>query len=205
MTRLGSLWLLVVALVVSAPLFADGRESPAESFAELLEDDWEARLREDPLFASNVGDRRGDSRLPASGLADHRRRYDRRRAMLERLAAIDRQALDAEDQVSYEIFQRLTRDSLREYEFGSHLLPITNRSGFHVDFPQLPQLAPFETLRNHEDYLLRLEAFPAYAKQHIELMREGIASGHVLPAVVLQGFEGAVSGRSLFLSKPVPT
>jgi len=188
----GSLLLLGAACVAGLALPAHGEPTAAESLAELFEDDWQSRLREDPLFATNVGDRRGDARLPGTGLADHRRRYDHRRVMLERLAAIDREALSPAEQVSYDIFARLTQDSLREYEFNAHLQPITNRNGFHVDFPQLPQRMPLATVRNHEDYLSRLEAFPRYTQQHIELMRKGIASGYTLPAVVLEGYEGAI-------------
>src|SRR5215204_5255899 len=58
-------WLLVApSLAVNgSPLLA--AETGADGqFAALLHDEWEFRLREDPLFASETGDHRFDDKLP---------------------------------------------------------------------------------------------------------------------------------------------
>ncbi|HND56082.1 MAG TPA: DUF885 domain-containing protein, partial [Pirellulaceae bacterium] len=70
----------------------------------------------------------------------------------------------------------------------AHLVPITNREGFHVSFPQLGKQVPLETLADYENYIARLRGFATYARQHAELMREGIKRGVVLPAIVLEGY-----------------
>jgi uncharacterized protein (DUF885 family) len=186
---------LLFALVVStllAPAALAAQESAAEQLTALFAEDWEFTLRESPLFATQVGDRRYNDRLPSVLPADHDRRAEHDRAMLDQLRAIDRDALTPEDRVHYDIFERQKRNEIAEHGFGSHFLPITNRTGFHVSFPELPKDVPLETVGDYENYISRLERFREYAEQHVALMREGMARGYVLPRIVLEGWEGAV-------------
>ncbi len=188
---------LLVLAVAALGLGAERSAGPDESdqLRQLFADDWEFQLREDPLFATATGDHRYNDRLPSVTVADHERRRTQERAFLERLRAIDRERLSPEEQVNYDIFERLKEDALAEHGFPSHLVPITNRSGFHVEFPELPDRVPLQTVRDYENYIARLNGFLAYAHQHMELMRAGVREGWVLPAVVLQGYETALSAH----------
>jgi uncharacterized protein (DUF885 family) len=181
---------LAGALVTSGPIYATPDYTMV--FERLLELDWNARVNEDPLFATDLGIRIHDARLPEKGLADHRRRYAHDKQMLLRLSKIDRQALGSAHQVSYAIFERLKRDAIKEHEFGTHTMPITNRSGFHVSFPQLPSRVILASVEDYENYISRLSQFYRFTEQHIELMRAGIERGLVLPAIVLQGYETSI-------------
>jgi uncharacterized protein (DUF885 family) len=49
--------------------------------------------------------------------------------------------------------------------------------------------------RDYENYLARLRAFPAYARQQTENLREGLRTGFTQPKVTLQGFEGTVASH----------
>lgn len=177
----------------AAPAAAPERAATASArLAELFADDWEFRLRESPEFATSVGDRRYSARLSEVSEAGEQRRADQRRAFLSRLASIDRSALSRQEQISYDIYQRLNEESLREFELRGHLIPITNREGFHTSFPQLPDRVPLRSVEDLENYIGRLNAFSDYTRQHIALMRAGLAEGRTLPRVVLAGFEGTL-------------
>ncbi|TAH34402.1 MAG: DUF885 domain-containing protein [Planctomycetota bacterium] len=174
----------------------DGGATPASSALErLLEDAWQFRLREDPLLATRAGDHRYDHLLPAVSEPDQQRRLQAERDYLERLLRIPKADLSHDEQVSYDVFRRLAEDRIREAEFRTYRIPITNREGFHVSFPQLPDETPLATVADYEHYIARLEGFLAYERQHVALMREGIATGWVLPRVVLEGIEGALQAH----------
>nr|MDP2578011.1 DUF885 domain-containing protein [Candidatus Palauibacterales bacterium] len=111
---------------------------------------------------------------------------------LQRLDAIDKSSLSESERTSYDIFKRLGEDQVGELEFRSYLIPITNRNGFHVSFPQLPRRVPLRTVEDYENYIARLNAFSTYAQQHIDLMRIGVREGYTLPGVVLEGYEDAI-------------
>ncbi|MFN2419983.1 MAG: DUF885 family protein [Gemmatimonadota bacterium] len=187
--RKRSLRPFLVALLL---LPATGLAQESSSLTDLFADDWEFTLQENPLFATDVGDRRYNDRLGSVLPEDFERRAAHDREMIERLHAIDREGLSTEERVNYDIFQRLKQNDVTEFEFGTYLMPITNRDGFHVSFAQLAENVPLATVEDYENYIARLEAFDTYVDQHITLMRAGIERGLVLPAIVLTGWEGAV-------------
>jgi uncharacterized protein (DUF885 family) len=184
---------LVSALAPTAPL--RGETAADEQLRRLFDEAWQFDLREDPLFATQTGDRRYDDRLPRARVADFRRRLEKEREFVERLGRIDRQKLGARDRTSYEVFDRLRRDQIAEYEFQAYLMPITNRSGFHVEFPELAKNLQFRKPEDYENFISRLKAFAQYADDHIELMRAGIKAGLVLPAVALEGYQRPIEAQ----------
>jgi uncharacterized protein (DUF885 family) len=175
---------------LSAPIQSILAAQPTaeQQIKTLLDEAWEFRLREDPLLATSTGDHRYDDKLPSVSLADEKRRDAKRQEFLTRLKAIDRAALSSDDRTNYDIFARSLRDGCREYEFQTHLMPISDRWGFHVEFPELPRDTPLTTTRDYENYIARLNGFSAYAGGHIELMREGIQRGVTVPSVIMQRY-----------------
>ncbi|QDT01235.1 DUF885 domain-containing protein [Adhaeretor mobilis] len=168
------------------------RADTSADFAQLLEDSWEYDMQEFPQWATSAGDHRYNDKLEAISLADARRRNESTAKFLKRLEALDRSQLAATEQVNYDIFARQLRESLAEFKFGNHLLPITNRSGFHVSFPELRRDVPLESTRDYENYVARLQAFGEYANGYMELMRVGIDTEKTVPAVILQGYEPTI-------------
>jgi uncharacterized protein (DUF885 family) len=166
--------------------------SPAPAAAALrriLEEDWEARLREDPLLASSTGDHRYDDRLPSVAPADLDRAADRKRDTLRRLQAVDRAALGTQDRISYDMLVRDLRDDVADHEFGAWRLPINADSGFHTGLVQLARSTTLASVRDYESYIARLRDFPRYVGQHVANMRQGLAAGFTLPRVVLEGYD----------------
>jgi uncharacterized protein (DUF885 family) len=185
--------LTVVACCLSFALGCAQNGSLASSqFRQLLSDEWEYRLRENPLFATYCGDHRFNDKLPLVSEADQQRRLAQERVFLERLLAIDRAALAVREQTNYDIFRCLRENTIAESEFFTYLMPITHIDGFHTDFPEMPDRVPLNTIRDYENYISRLNAFNTYTGGHIELMRSGIRRGFVLPAVVAKDIENSI-------------
>ncbi len=184
----------VVLFVVSlAPAVSSGQEST--ELKKLLDDAWEFGLREDPTFATHVGDHRFNDKLSHESIADQQRRLVTKRELLARWNAIDRTALNKPDRINYDIFGRILRDDITEAEFEMYLIPISNRWGFHIAFPELPQQVPLNTVQDYENYTARLREFSRLTDENIELMRVGIEKGLVLPAVVLEGYRDSITAH----------
>ncbi len=179
----------VWAVLISIGVFiaaAQAQDATTQLHA-LFKADWEFHLKEDPLMATRLGVHQYNDRLPSVAPEDFERRARQEALFLEQLEAIDRSALSPEDQVNYDIFKWNKTTALEEYRFKTYLMPITQRSGFHISFPQLPNWVPLKTEQDYWNYIARLQQFTRYVDQHIQLMREGIRQGMVLPRVVLQG------------------
>ncbi len=168
------------------------RAEAVRALHALFDDHWEWTMEANPLFATAVGDRRYDDRLPEVSVERYGEALEREREFLGRLEAIDRDALPEDEVVHYDVFRRLRQDAIGEAEHRGYLMPITNRGGFHVSFPDLPERVPLNTVEDYENYISRLQGFQEYTRQHIELMRYAVEQGYTLPAVVLEGYEGAI-------------
>ncbi len=177
------------------PAVAADPNSSSASFRSLVDEAWEFEVREDPLLASQVGDRRYDDRLPDVAVADWLRRLETKKDFLRRLATMDVSALPAADQVNYHIFNRLLEDAIAELEYETYLTPVTNRTGFHVEFPELRRRMPLDVTEDYENYISRLRQFDRYAQQHLELLRTGIDRGIVVPSVVLSGYGDTIEAQ----------
>jgi len=164
-------------------------ESASTRLQALVDAEWQYRLQENPLLATSAGDHRYDDRLPSMTPADLARRAAHDRETLATLRAIDRAALTPAENASAEILARELADAVAAYDFGAYRIPLTSDSGFHTDFADLPERLTFASVRDYENYVARLNAFPRYVAEEIALMREGIAAGFTLPRVVLGGYE----------------
>ncbi len=161
----------------------------------MLHEEWEHRLKEDPLAASAAGDHRFDDKLPAIAPSDLARRVEFDRKLVSRLEAIDSAALSASDAISRRMLLREVRHRLTEYDFGAQRMPINADWGFHQTVAQLPRNTRFGTTRDFENYISRLRAIPAYFDQQIAWMRDGLKTGFAVPQIVLEGYEQGIAGH----------
>ena len=183
---------LLVAVVAAGSTPAAEPAGASAAFRQLLDEDWEARLRENPRLATETVDHRYDDRLPSVAPADLEKAAARRRAVLSRLQAIPRASLETGDRISYDMLAVELRDDVADYEMGQWRLPINADSGFHTAFASLPRDTTFTSTRDYENYIARLRAFPAHVAQQVANMREGLRTGFTLPRVVLDGYDVTV-------------
>jgi len=175
------------------PSSESARQRASQEFGLLLADEWEARMRDNPLFATRCGDHRFNDRLPSVSVEAYQQRLSRARGFLARLKVMDRAALPDSGRLDYDIFARVLRDRIADYEFRAYLMPVTAQSGFHIFFPDTQNTAPFNTVQDYEAYLARLAGFKAYAEGHIALMRAGMAAGVTAPRIAMVGVEDALT------------
>ncbi len=190
--------LLIAASLVLVLGDLPDRATAAGATADLkkvLDETWEFQLREEPLFATQVGDNRYNDQLPSVTPADFERRAAFARRMKERLARIDRSSLSDTDQVNYDMFARNLGDEQQELAFRTWRMPLNAEGSFHSGFARLPENVPLATTKDYENYLARLGAFPAYGRQQMENMREGLRTGFTQPRVILQGFEETITAH----------
>jgi uncharacterized protein (DUF885 family) len=187
---------LIAALVLGLappPRSASADDGPGAPLKTLLDEHWEFRLREDPLFATRVGDRRYDDRLPSVAPGDFGRREAFTKSIRERLATIDRLALSPAERIDYDMLAQNLDHDLAKTAFRTWRMPLNAEGSYHSSFARLPFSVPLATTRDYENFLARLRAFPAYGRQQMENMREGLRTGFVQPRVILEGFEGTIT------------
>ena len=186
---------LSLALLTAAGAAAAAEPDPSSRLHDIFEREWEWRLEQDPLLATDVGRHEYDHLLPSVGPEAREARGARTRGFLEELEAVDRGALAVGDRVSYDIFRRQLEDRVAELGFGDWQVPINADSGFHTELARLPEEVPLLTTGDYENYLARLGDFPRHFGEQIANLRIGLERGMTVPGVALEGYEETISSH----------
>ena len=150
----------------------------------LFDREWDYTMRESPTWASHLGDLRWNPQWDDVSPAAQDRRADHDHDVLKEISAIDRTALSDEDRTSYDLFELGLKQSIESHDLGFHLIPLTQRAGIQTA-DELGDALQFKTVKDYDEWLARLRAFPPHMSQTISLMREGISKGMVQPRVVM--------------------
>ncbi|MDH3716806.1 MAG: DUF885 domain-containing protein [Planctomycetota bacterium] len=195
-------WIPLVSLVVAdegraaaSTTSADDAQRVTTQFQELLHDCWEFLMQESPLWATQIGDHRYNDRLRSQTFENIDLSATKRQEFLKRLQALDREALATTDRVTYDILRLKLQNAAAEHDFQTYLLTISNRSGFHIGFPELRRQVPLKTVRDYENYISRLRQFQRVTRENIALMRRGMETGIVLPSVVLAEYRQPIESH----------
>src|SRR5205085_1730149 len=128
--------LLVVALFLqAAPAGAQRRaaatnrteaavnnsNATSRALQKLLDDEWEWTMRENPTFASTLGDRRYNDRWEDASLESVERQYQHRLETLKRLQTIPRAQLSTADQLNYDLFKKDLDNDIEGHKFKLYL------------------------------------------------------------------------------------
>jgi uncharacterized protein (DUF885 family) len=178
---------VLLALIIAASRAATGQPfNPAtKALHDLFAAEWDYNMEQSPEWASQLGDRRWNDRWGDSSLEAHARRHAHDQAVLDKLARIDRATLSSADQLNYDLFKKRYLDSIEGYKFHGFLLPLNQREGIQTTDEMTDSLR-FETVKDYEDWIGRMRAFPALMDQTITLMRQGIKERIVHPKVIME-------------------
>jgi len=152
----------------------------------LVKEAWEARLERSPIFASMVGDKRGNDKVDDFSLAAIDAELASNQQFRQRFGALDVSGLPVQDQLNREIMLHELDREIDSYRFKDWEMPVNQVSGIQILVPQLPMFLTFETVKDYDDYAARLEQVPRVFEQCTTHMRQGMKDGLVPPRILLE-------------------
>lgn len=185
------IFVVSTAQVAAAPSATPAQSDAAKALHALFDAEWEYTMEQNPTWASSLGDRRWNDRWEDASLDAVRKREDRTKDALVRLNKIDRSKLSVADQLNYDLFKKDLETDIAGFKFRMHLIPINQRGGIQTA-DELTEQLRFETLKDYEDWIARLRAFPVLMDQTIALMREGVKQRIMWPKIVLERVPGQI-------------
>jgi len=167
---------------------------PSEDFEALLNEAWEWQLKENPMMASGLGDRRYNDQWTDNSIQAIKRRQDETREFLRRAYAIDRTALSEDDQLNYELFRRSLQDRVDLFKFDSHLIPFYQRGGVQNLDSNTSRLR-FVTVKDYEDWIARLGQIGVVIDQSVDLAEAGRKAGMMSPKILMERIPNQISAQ----------
>lgn len=175
----------LLPLLAAAP-FLMASETPAADvrLRQLFDRSWEWELSESPLMASGLGDLRWNDQWDDVSLEAFERRHRRRLEWLAELASIPREELPERARTNYDVFKRQYETAVEAHGHRYHLIRVATYDGVQ-NAEQLVDNLRFASAADYDAWLARLDRFPAYIEQNIELLAEGIRSNVLLPKAIV--------------------
>jgi uncharacterized protein (DUF885 family) len=156
---------------------------------KIISEYYEDQLKLSPLSATFNGDNRYNDLLNIDFTDSHRALV---KSTLEKyqksILAIDREGLNTNDQLTYDLIQRDVNLGLEGLSFPENLIPLNQFYGFHLTFAQLGSgsvIQPFATVKDYENWSKRMVKGAAYLDSSLVYFRKGMAAGHVLPKALI--------------------
>jgi uncharacterized protein (DUF885 family) len=166
------------------------KKDSGPAFNQLLDNYYEEYLKLNPLEATQINDNRYNDQLPNDISEQFRGRLKTfYQQYADSLKNYNREDLDPQQQVSYDILARemaFRRELLR---FPEHLFPVQQFWGMTLTIPQIgsgQSYQPFKTPKDYDDFLKRIDAFTVWVDTAISNMRVGLAKGYTFPKVLME-------------------
>ena len=121
------------------------------------------------------------------------KQYKSNTQLLADLDAVDATKLSDENQINLSIIRAQVQNSVDEYVFNAHYMPLTSEYGFHSGLSYIVNSSQYKKEQDLETYLARLAQIPRFFEQNIYWMKKGIETGLTQPKAVLEGYEDSIS------------
>ena len=185
---------LVTCLAMLASVAGTATADPASDLHALFDSAWQRDLEESPLMATAFGDPRYNDRWPDLSSAALERSHELDQQVLEDLARIPRAELPAAEQLNYDLFEREYRTRLEAFPFKPYLYSFTHRDGPQVA-NEVAELILFDTVKDYEDWSVRLERLGAFIDQNIALLQQGQRERRTEPKAVMSRVPSQIAAQ----------
>jgi uncharacterized protein (DUF885 family) len=193
--------LLICYGISSCKLMHPDRSVPdSKALGRVLKDYYEDRMKYYPLEATQNGDNRYNDLLPV----DFTDRYlDTLRnfygSYLKKILVFDRDKLNQNDRISYDIFTREMKMSLEGIDFhlvinnvtmpNIQYMPFNQFEGIPLFLGQMGSgsgIQPFKTVADYNNWITRAGGFQAWSDSAIVYFRRGLQNGYILPRCLVE-------------------
>ncbi len=152
----------------------------------LFDEIWQDKLKHSPEYASYLGDKRYNDQLTDYSVQAVNASLARGRSYIEKLGIIDTTGLPDQEKLSADLMMRSLIDDQEAAKFKEWEIPVNQFSGFHTDLAQMPNDLPFDTVKDYDDYIVRLQKVPTAFSQITTNMQLGIDDSRIPPEYLLE-------------------
>jgi len=205
---------LIISLSVACTAQAPGGAPPSTGeLKALLDADWSYWMAQHPELATafgHPGRHAGWTDYSAAAIAA-RAAYVRSSA--QKLAAIDRGALTAADQLNLDLYKDIVDAAVAGLAWDNEPVPIrgviphnlrmpmNQLEGLAQDVPLVISQMPAASVADYEDIVKSLDAVPALVDQTIALMEQGMKRGWTPPKITFRDVPSQVQGQIVDATK----
>ncbi|MDC4714522.1 DUF885 domain-containing protein [Acinetobacter baumannii] len=153
---------------------------------QLLQEQWEYTLKNNPEIATTLGDLRYNNRWTEFSKTQIENDKKTTQNFLKRFEAIDSTGFSATDQLNKDLMIYQLKESLKYYDLKLYEMPFNQMWGLHLQFPGFISSIPFDNAKQYQDYISRLKQIPLILEQGIQLAKQGQKDGLMPPKYLIE-------------------
>lgn len=120
-------------------------------------------------------------------------KYQKNTELLAQLDTLDKDKLSEQNRINLIIIRAQVQNSVDEYVFNTHYMPLTSEYGFHSSLSFMISSSDYKKAADYQVYLARLQQVPRFFTQNINWMKKGIEVGLTQPKAVLAGYQDSIN------------
>ncbi len=183
------LLMALVSLVTACKLSNTNSADKNKELNALFERYFNDRLKFFPVEATAIGVNDYNDQLPVDFTNSYR---DSLKSFfttyLNYANAYDRNNLNEQDKLSYDVFTRELKLNIEGFQFPDNYIPFQQFWGLPLSMGQMGSgdgIQPFKTVKDYDNWLQRAGRFAAWGDSSIVYFRKGIAANYVLPQALV--------------------
>ena len=182
--------LLAIALCLfcTSQLLASNGDIDArrKQLNDLISEYWEYNLKQSPVFASIIGDKRYNDQLGSDSPESIKQDAAKKREYLAKFQAISTTGFPEQEKLNRELEIRDIQRDLGNFDLNLWQMPVSQIGGVHLELPQLVSILSFQSVKDYTDYISRLHQVARVLDENIAAMRIGMSNGMMPPKFLLE-------------------
>lgn len=171
---------------------------------DLISEYWEYNLKQSPVFASIIGDKRYNDQLGSDSPESIKQDAAKKREYLAKFQAISTTGFPEQEKLNRELEIRDIQRDLGNFDLNLWQMPVSQIGGVHLELPQLVSILSFQSVKDYTDYISRLHQVPRVLDENIAAMRIGMSNGMMPPKFLLEKVVDQANGIASAESEKSP-
>ena len=157
--------------------------SEDEIFEEYLAAQWDEDLKDSPIFASLLGDKRFNQDITPNNIEYYQNRISILEEKKQKLKAFDFNKLNSDNKLNYKLLNLNLDNSIEASSYPSYYMSLNQRGGVQSYYETGDRLV-YSSKTDYEDWLVRLSKYSDNINNTTNNLKEGLAKGYTQPKLV---------------------
>ena len=157
-----------------------------EKFELYLDELWESNLKNSPVFASRLGDKRFNDIITPNTIEEFEKNRNQTQVDFENLNSFNFDKLSEENQLNYRLKEISLSTSIDLSEYPTYFMDLNQRGGVQSYYETGDRLN-FTSKKDYNDWLTRLSQYSLNIANSYENNKAGIEAGYTQPKLVTSG------------------
>ena len=157
--------------------------SEDELFEEYLAAQWDEDLKDSPIFASLLGDKRFNQDITPNDKEYYQNRISILEEKKQKLKAFDFNKLNSDNKLNYKLLNLNLDNSIEASTYPSYYMSLNQRGGVQSYYETGDRLV-YSSKTDYEDWLVRLSKYSENINNTTNNLKEGLSKGYTQPKLV---------------------